>query len=173
MDQAPLGGAVYRELLDLMSLHPLGSWVREAACSRVGSEPFTTHGHDVEAHRLAERVCRRCPVRQACADYVVTLVASAEPPAVQRRLVSAPVGTVLGMTTAPSLTPPRPGDPLGRGLAYARRDSARRQAAGWNEVLAADPVFGPGSGCVVAVGERTGEGLWPLVWAARGTPAAP
>ena len=71
------------------------------------------------------------------------------------------------MAYAPSLNPPRLGDPISSNgeLAYVKRSSAERQAALWNQVLAGDPVFGPGSGVAVGVAPvKNGERRWPLVW---------
>lgn len=68
------------------------------------------------------------------------------------------------MTAAPALELPAPGAYIGRhDVSYVKRDSARRQAAHWNEALRDDPVFGPGSGYCVGVGEKVGR-RWPLVW---------
>lgn len=67
------------------------------------------------------------------------------------------------MSTAPSLNPPRLGDPIAPGCEYVKRTSAVAQAGFWNEALAADPIFGPASGFRVGIGMRMG-GAYPLVW---------
>ncbi len=55
-------------------LPPLGEWVELAACGPLaGADVWTADDEpDAEELALAERVCRRCPVRQACADYAVS-----------------------------------------------------------------------------------------------------
>ncbi len=68
------------------------------------------------------------------------------------------------MSTPPSLIPPREGVGINPGLAYVKKASAARQAAAWNNWLREDPVLGPDSGMVVAVGEKC-DGRFPLVWA--------
>jgi hypothetical protein len=65
----------------------------------------------------------------------------------------------------PPLNPPRLGDPLSPAdFAYVKWSSAEWQAGMWNEVLSADPVFGPTWGLVVGVAPvRDGDGRYPLV----------
>lgn len=68
------------------------------------------------------------------------------------------------MTAAPALELPAPGAYIGRHeLAYVKRESARRNAAEWNDMLRDDPLFGPSSGYCVGIGEQVGR-RWPLVW---------
>ncbi len=64
----------------------------------------------------------------------------------------------------PPVTLPREAALLNPHLAYVRKDSALKQAATWNRVLADNSTLGPGSGFVVGVGERC-NGRYPLVWA--------
>lgn len=66
------------------------------------------------------------------------------------------------MAVAPSLNPPRLGDPIGP-YEYVQRRSAVTQAGFWNEILADDPVMGPSSGLRVGVGVKVGR-CFPLVW---------
>jgi hypothetical protein len=47
------------------------------------------------------------------------------------------------MPPTPPLNLPRLGDPISEECAYVKRASAATQAAHWNALLAADPVFGP------------------------------
>ena len=57
-------------LADLPSLPPLGPWVDDAACAALGlAEVFTGPKPDREEMAVAERVCRRCPVRRECAEH--------------------------------------------------------------------------------------------------------
>lgn len=54
----------------LAHLPPLGAWVELAACGPLaGADVWTTDMPDPEELAVAERVCRRCPVRQECAAY--------------------------------------------------------------------------------------------------------
>lgn len=50
---------------------PLGPWVIDAACAgRLDdAEVWVADFPDPDGLASAERACRRCPVRQACADY--------------------------------------------------------------------------------------------------------
>ena len=56
------------------SLPPLGPWVDDAACGRLGVPELFTATTKPPADELAliERTCRRCPVRQECADYAAS-----------------------------------------------------------------------------------------------------
>ncbi len=58
----------------LVDLPPIGAWVAGAACGPLADAPVWTSDDvpDVEELALAERVCRRCPVRAPCADYAAT-----------------------------------------------------------------------------------------------------
>ena len=58
-------------LAALVDLPPIGGWVAGAACGPLADADIWTSDDepDVEELALAERVCRRCPVRQECADY--------------------------------------------------------------------------------------------------------
>lgn len=68
------------------------------------------------------------------------------------------------MGSFPSLRVPVEGEPISDdGLAYVKRASSRSQAAGWNEAIYDDPVFGIASGFKVGVGPCM-DGRFPLVW---------
>lgn len=58
----------------LADLPSVGPWVELAACGPLADAPVWTADDepDVDELALAERVCRRCPVRPACADYAAT-----------------------------------------------------------------------------------------------------
>jgi len=58
----------------LVDLPPIGAWVAGAACGPLaGADVWTADDEpDVEELAVAERVCRRCPVRQECADYAAS-----------------------------------------------------------------------------------------------------
>lgn len=68
---------------------------------------------------------------------------------------------------APSLNPPRLGDPIDSESSYVRRESAERQAGYWNEELANDPVMGPKCGLVVGVSPIRVDRRYRLVWVAK------
>jgi hypothetical protein len=55
----------------LVDLPPIGAWVELAACGPLAGADVWTADDEPDADELAvaERVCRRCPVRQECADY--------------------------------------------------------------------------------------------------------
>lgn len=61
-------------LLGLMRSYRLGSWAEQAACRRPGVDPDwffpTVEGRNNAVRALA--VCRACPVRVACADWVLS-----------------------------------------------------------------------------------------------------
>lgn len=53
----------------------MGAWVLDASCGDLGldaAEVFTQDRPDPEELAVAERVCRRCPVRQECAAYAAS-----------------------------------------------------------------------------------------------------
>lgn len=56
------------------SLPPLGPWVEDAACGSLDMPDVFVAGTKPSADELAlvERVCRRCPVRRACAEYAAS-----------------------------------------------------------------------------------------------------
>lgn len=56
----------------LAALPPMGAWVLDASCGDLGldaADVFTQDRPDPDELAVAERVCRRCPVRRECADY--------------------------------------------------------------------------------------------------------
>jgi hypothetical protein len=59
------------ELAELWrSLPPIGEWVDDAACgSLVDAVVWTADVPDPDELAVAERVCRRCPVREECHAY--------------------------------------------------------------------------------------------------------
>lgn len=60
-------------LADLPSLLPLGPWVEAAACGALGlAEVYTGNKPDAEELAVAERVCRRCPVRRECGEHAAS-----------------------------------------------------------------------------------------------------
>lgn len=55
------------------NLPPIGEWVEDASCGPLADVEVWTADHpDVEELAVAERVCRRCPVRQECASYAAS-----------------------------------------------------------------------------------------------------
>jgi hypothetical protein len=69
------------------------------------------------------------------------------------------------VATAPSLNPPRLGDPIDRESSYVKRASAVTQASHWNAVLSDDLVFGPSCGLSVGVAPvKDRDGRYALVW---------
>jgi len=58
----------------LAVLPPIGAWVELAACGPLADAPVWTADDEPDDDELvvAERVCRRCPVRQECAGYAAT-----------------------------------------------------------------------------------------------------
>lgn len=77
VDLEPVRPAVLDELAAaLAKVPPLGDWIDDAACSRLGphgAEIFTASGVlDAEELDLAMRVCRHCPVRRECAGYAAS-----------------------------------------------------------------------------------------------------
>jgi len=74
-DLVPVCPVVLDELAAaLVDLPPLGAWVELAACGPLADADVWTSDDEPEADELAvaERVCRRCPVRGPCADYAAT-----------------------------------------------------------------------------------------------------
>lgn len=73
-DLDPVRPVVVDELARALAALPaLGEWIDDAACGPlVDVAVWTADAPDVEELALAERVCRRCPVRQACSDYAAT-----------------------------------------------------------------------------------------------------
>jgi hypothetical protein len=53
---------------DFPDLPPLGSWVVGAAC-RGMPEVFTAYPREHGVASMVERMCRRCPVREACEAF--------------------------------------------------------------------------------------------------------
>ena len=74
-DLVPVCPVVLDELAAaLVDLPPLGAWVELAACGPLADADVWTSDDEPEADELAvaERVCRRCPVRQQCGSYAAT-----------------------------------------------------------------------------------------------------
>ena len=63
--------AVLADLLE--AFPPVGEWVERAACGDLGlPEVFVADRRpDPEDLAVAERVCRRCPVRADCTGYAL------------------------------------------------------------------------------------------------------
>lgn len=60
----------------LPSLTPPQPWMEQAACSTVDPDLFFMVGDTPEyrtATRQAKRICRRCPVMDACLDYALKI----------------------------------------------------------------------------------------------------
>lgn len=53
--------------------HPDLSWMDDALCIEIGTDPFFPEPNDWTGSQQAQRICDRCPVRQQCADYADTL----------------------------------------------------------------------------------------------------
>lgn len=58
----------------LVDLPPVGGWVAGAACGPLADADVWTADVEPDADELAvaERVCRRCPVREECRSYAAT-----------------------------------------------------------------------------------------------------
>lgn len=71
---APVCPAVLDELAAALAGLPLlGEWTAEAACGPLAAaEVWTSDVVDPDELAVAERVCRRCPVRVQCRSYVLS-----------------------------------------------------------------------------------------------------
>lgn len=53
-------------------LTPMGDWVRDAECARIGGDVWFSDVAPTREYEIAKAICKNdCPVRQQCLDWAV------------------------------------------------------------------------------------------------------